>query len=52
MMCAVSQWQQREGGRMTIYKYSIKPEASDDDRRLTLKPGPFLVEASDRAIGC
>jgi hypothetical protein len=50
-MRAVSQWSQREGECMAIYKYSIKPDASDDERRLTLKAGPFLVEASDEAIG-
>jgi hypothetical protein len=36
---------------MAIFKFSIKPEASAEERRTTLQPGPFLVDASDQSIG-
>ena len=36
---------------MAIFKYSIKPDASEDERRTTVRPGPFLVDASDQDIG-
>jgi hypothetical protein len=36
---------------MAIYKYSMKPDVSEDERRTTLQPGPFLVDASDDVMG-
>lgn len=36
---------------MAIFKFSMKPDAPDEELQTTLQPGPFLVEASDPEIG-
>jgi hypothetical protein len=36
---------------MAIFKFSMKPDAPDEERRTTIQPGPFLVDASDQDIG-
>jgi hypothetical protein len=36
---------------MAIFKFSMKPNASEKARATTVQPGPFLVEASDQEIG-
>ena len=36
---------------MAIFKFSMKPNASEKARATTVQPGPFLVDASDQEIG-